>query len=103
MLLSKEFVGLSSRSTSLLALGLTASLGCAQHGKIMSFANLCPLLGTTELLFAAEEVEGPASPELVEEELSEPDGDSLAEDFNLKENSLLLRKPNRHIVTTSEQ
>ena len=30
----------------------------------------------------------------MEEELSEPDGDSLAEDFVLKENSLLLRKQN---------
>ena len=28
----------------------------------------------------------------MEEKLSEPDGDSLAEDFDLKENSLLLRK-----------
>ena len=30
----------------------------------------------------------------MEEELSEPDGDSLADDFDLKENSLLLRKQN---------
>ena len=28
----------------------------------------------------------------MEENLSEPDGDSLAEDFDFKENSLLLRK-----------
>ena len=28
----------------------------------------------------------------MEEKLSEPDGNSLAEDFDLKENSLLLRK-----------
>ena len=28
-------------------------------------------------------------PSFVEEELSEPDGNSLAEDFDLKENSLL--------------
>ena len=37
------------------------------------------------------------------EELCEPDGDSMTEDFDLKENSLLLRKQNRHTVKISEQ
>lgn len=44
------------------------------------------------LIFAAELVE----------ELSEPDGASLAADFDLKENSLLLRKLiYKHIVRTA--
>ena len=38
----------------------------------------------------------------MEEELSEPDEDSLAEDFDLKENSLLLRKQNRSTARTSD-
>ena len=37
----------------------------------------------------------------MEEELSEPDGDSL-EDDDLKENSLLLGKQNRNTATTSD-
>ena len=37
----------------------------------------------------------------MEEEFSEPDGDSLAEDLDLKESSLLLR--NRNTTTTSDQ
>ena len=38
----------------------------------------------------------------MEEELSEPDDDSVAEDFDLKENSLLLRKQNRHTTMASD-
>ena len=38
----------------------------------------------------------------MEEELSEPDEESLAEDFDLKENSLLLRKQNRHTIMASD-
>ena len=39
----------------------------------------------------------------MEEELSELDADPLAEDFDLKENSLLLRKKkNRNTATTSD-
>ena len=38
----------------------------------------------------------------MEEEFSEPDGDSLAEDFDLKENSLLLRKQNRNTTSRSD-
>ena len=39
----------------------------------------------------------------MEEELSELDGDPLAEDFDLKENSLLLRKQNINTATTSDR
>ena len=39
----------------------------------------------------------------MEDELSEPDGDSLAGDFDLKENSLLSRKQNRNTATTSDR
>ena len=38
----------------------------------------------------------------MEGELLESDGDSLAEDFDLKENSLLLRKQNRNTARTSD-
>ena len=38
----------------------------------------------------------------MEEEFSEPAGVSLAGDFDLKENSLLLRKQNRNTATTSD-
>ena len=49
-----------------------------------------------ESTFAAEEVEGPAAAELVKEEPSESEWDSLVEeDFDLKENSLLLMKTQR--------
>ena len=70
----------------------------------MSFANLHLLLGTPELQFAAEEVEGPAAAEFVEEELSEPEPDLalLAKVFEL-DNSLLLRKQKRHTVRKLEQ
>ena len=37
----------------------------------------------------------------MEEKLSEPDEDSLAEDFDLKENSLLLRKQTKIYTATN--
>lgn len=48
---------------------------------------------TPESKFTAEEVEGPAAAELIKEALPESESDCFVEeDFDLKENSLLLRK-----------
>ena len=56
---------------------------------------------------AADEVEGPAAAELVKEELCESGWDSLVEDFDLKENSFLLKKTqgayNNLVRTKTEQ
>ena len=54
------------------------------------------MFGKPESKFAAEEVEGPAAAELVKEEPSESECDSFVEeDFDLKENSLLLKETQR--------
>ena len=63
------------------------------RSKISTEIGLYLLLDTPESKFTAEEVEGPAAAELVKEDLSESEWDSLVEeDFDLKENSLLLRQ-----------
>lgn len=59
----------------------------------LSLSQLYLSFDTPESKCAPEEVEGPAATELVKEKLCESEEDSLVEeDFDLKENSFLLKK-----------